>query len=278
VASLGSGKAGNLEVVADSIGLDNRGTISAATVSGEGGNIALQVQDLILMRNKSEISTEAGGTGNGGNIDVDSRFIVAVPNEDSNIIANAFQGRGGNINITTQRIFGLEYRPRLTPQSDITASSEFGVNGTVQINTPGIDPNRGLAQLPANVVDATGLIDRRCVVAGGTAQISRFTVTGRGGLPPNPNETLNEEGLLEDLGTPAMARDRATTGVQTAAVASSSSSPNRLVEAQGWIIGADGKVILTAQAPTATPQHPWQTPASCQSVSNSPEIFTLSPG
>ncbi len=271
VASLGSGKAGNIEVVADSIRLDNRGTISAATVSGEGGNIALQVQDLILMRNKSEISTEAGGTGNGGNIDVDSRFIVAVPNEDSNIIANAFKGRGGNINITTQGIFGIEFHPRLTPQSDITASSEFGINGTVQINTPGIDPNRGLAQLPTNVVDATGLIDRRCTVAGGTAQTSSFTVTGRGGLPPNPNETLNEEDLLEDLGTPAVVRDGARGGQPTAAVASANTAPNRLVEAQGWIIGADGKVILTAQAPTATPQHPWQTPASCQAVSKSAE-------
>jgi large exoprotein involved in heme utilization and adhesion len=73
---------------------------------------------------------------------------LRFPNEDSNIIANAFKGRGGNINITTQGLFGIEFHPRLTPQSDITASSEFGINGTVQINTPGIDPNRGLAQLP----------------------------------------------------------------------------------------------------------------------------------
>ncbi len=281
VGSQGTGTGGNIEIHSNTISLDHQGFISAKTASNTGGNITLQVQDLLLMRHGSEISTSAGterAGGDGGNINIDAEFIVGIPSENSDITANAFQGRGGNINITTQRIFGLEYRPRLTPQSDITASSEFGVNGTVQINTPGIDPNRGLAQLPANVVDATGLIDRRCAVAGGTAQTSRFTVTGRGGLPPNPNETLNEEGLLEDLGTSAMARDRATTGVQTAAVASASSSPNRLVEAQGWIIGADGKVILTAQAPTATPQHPWQTPASCRSVSNSPEIFTLSPG
>ena len=37
---------------------------------------------------------------------------------------------GGNINITTQGIFGLEFREELTPESDITASSKFGVNGT----------------------------------------------------------------------------------------------------------------------------------------------------
>jgi hypothetical protein len=44
-------------------------------------------------------------------------------------------------------------------------------------------------------------------------------------------------------------RDGARGGQPTAAVASANTAPNRLVEAQGWIIGADGKVILTAQAP-----------------------------
>jgi large exoprotein involved in heme utilization and adhesion len=280
VDSKGKGEGGDIQIQANSLTLDREGFISAKTASNTGGDITLGVQDLLLLRRRSEISTTAGTAragGDGGNITINAGFVVAVPSENSDITANAFEGRGGNVTITTQAIYGLEFRPRLTPLSDITASSEFGVNGTVQINTPGIDPSQGLTELPTDLVDAAGLIDRSCAPGGGTAQNSSFTVTGRGGLPPNPNETLGEEGLIEDLGSPAGVRDGAR-GIQQAAVsAPTSSPPNRLVEAQGWIIGSDGKVILTAQAPTATPQHPWQTPASCQTLSNSGEFLTASP-
>ena len=279
VDSQGTGQGGDIQIQSNSITLDSRGFISAKTASNTGGDITLQAEDLLLLRRGSEISTTAGTAlagGDGGNIKIDADFIVAVPSENSDITANAFKGRGGNINITTQGIFGLEFRPRLTPQSDITASSEFGINGTVQINTLGIDPNRGLAELPTDVVDAAGLIDRRCAPSGRTAQNSSFTVTGRGGLPPNPNETLGEEGLLEDLGSPAVVRDRAREERQTTAVASSSTSPRQLVEAQGWSIDPSGKVILTAQASTATPQPPWQTLASCRAISNTGTV-TASP-
>ena len=280
VDSKGTGTGGNIQIQSNSITLDRQAFISAKTASNTGGDITLQAEDLLLLRRGSEISTTAGTAragGNGGNIKIDADFIVGVPSENSDITANAFEGRGGNINITTQGIFGLEFRPRLTPLSDITASSELGINGTVQINTPGIDPNRGLGELPTDLVDATGLIDRRCAPGEGSAQTSSFTVTGRGGLPANPNETLGEEGLLEDLGSPAQVRDRERGEKQATTSASSIAPPNRLVEAQGWIIGADGKVVLTAQAPSATPQHPWQTPASCRAVSNSTEILTASP-
>jgi large exoprotein involved in heme utilization and adhesion len=52
---------------------------------------------------------------------------------DSDIIANAVKGKGGNIQINTQSIFGLKYRDQFTPNNDITASSQFGINGNVQV-------------------------------------------------------------------------------------------------------------------------------------------------
>jgi filamentous hemagglutinin family protein len=271
VGSQGTGAGGDVEIQSNSLTLNNRGFISAKTASNTGGNITLSVQDLLLLRHGSEISTTAGTAqagGDGGNITISAGFILGIPQENSDITANAFKGRGGNINITTQGIFGLEFRPRLTPLSDITASSEFGINGTVQINTLGIDPNRGLAELPTDLVDAAGLIDRRCQPGEDSTQNSSFTITGRGGLPPNPNETLGEEGLLEDLGTPAHVSDRRRGGQSVSSSASSTVPSGRLVEAQGWIVAPDGRVILTAEAPSATPQHPWQTPASCKTLSN----------
>ncbi|HEY9609229.1 MAG TPA: S-layer family protein, partial [Allocoleopsis sp.] len=280
VGSQGTGEGGDITAQSNSTTLDNRAFISAKTASNTGGNITLGVQDLLMLRRGSEISTTAGTAqagGDGGNITINAGFILGIPTEDSDITANAFTGRGGNINITTQGIFGLQFRPHLTPLSDITASSRFGLNGSVQIITLGVDPNRGLAELPTDLVDATGLIDRRCVPGGGTEQSSSFTITGRGGLPPNPNEALGEEGLLEDLGTSVGVSTGTRGGQQLRASTSPSSSPQQLVEAQGWVFAPDGTVILTAQAPTATPQHPWQTPASCQTLSQSSDARTVSP-
>jgi filamentous hemagglutinin family protein len=234
VNSLGSGNAGTLEIVADSIRLDDRGKLIATTTSGEGGNINLQVRDILQLRNNSLISAEAGGTGNGGNIKIDSKFIVAVPQENSDIIANAFQGRGGNINITTQGIFGLESREKLTSLSDITASSEFGLDGTVQISSPDVDPSRGLVELPSVLGVSKPL--QGCQDRGGRSQ-SRFVNIGRGGLPSSPTEPLSSNDIWEDLQLPTQWEENSE----------ATATGDRIIEAQGWLVNERGQVVLAAQ-------------------------------
>jgi large exoprotein involved in heme utilization and adhesion len=132
----GSGNGGSINIIADTIQLKNQAAIEAKTASGNGGNIGLQVGNLLLLRDNSQIASTAQGNGNGGNININAPIIVGLENSD--IIANAVKGKGGNIAITTQGIIGLEFRNTLTPRkdltNDITASSEFNVNGTVQIN------------------------------------------------------------------------------------------------------------------------------------------------
>ena len=264
------GDAGKLTVTANSIELDEKGKITATTASGQGGNIELQVQELLLLRHNSQISTSAGNAqagGDGGNLTINngnSGFIVAVPKEDSDITANAYTGRGGNINITTQGIYGLEFRPIPTPLSDITASSQFGVNGVVQIITPGVDITRGLAELPNNVVDASSLIDRRCADAGIGKERSSFTITGRGGIPPSPNDPLHSELVITNWVTVDSEVETNTAPVPTTP---RSSTPNQLVEAQGWIINELGQVVLTASAPTVTPSGDWFPEAECNTAS-----------
>ena len=194
-----SGDAGNLSVTARSIFLDNGSSIFAETASGQGGNITLNVADLLLLRRNSQISTTAGTAqagGDGGNITIDAGFVVAVPGENSDIFANAFTGRGGNINITANGIFGLKFRPFLTEFSDITASSQFGVDGTVQLNTLGIDPSRGLGLLPTE--PTTLQVAESCRTRGGRATVEFFDV-GSGGLPPRPDEPLHSATLIADL-------------------------------------------------------------------------------
>ncbi|MFL9459018.1 hypothetical protein AB0758_49615 [Tolypothrix bouteillei VB521301_2] len=258
------GIAGDIEVTAPFIFLNNQGRLIAESGSGNGGNIILGVQDLLLLRRGSIISTTAGTAqqpGDGGNITINTPngFIVAVPSEDSNISANAFTGKGGRVDITTQGIFGIQSRPSPTSLSDITASSEFGIDGTVELNTPDVDLSRGLVNLPAVPVDTQ--VAQGCT-AGSSIAKSQFTIAGRGGLPPNPGDALNTDAVQVDLVTlnPEVAQS------STPAVSTNSTSPTpaRIVEATGWVIDADGNVVLTANASTVTPHSSWQRTADCR--------------
>jgi large exoprotein involved in heme utilization and adhesion len=60
---------------------------------------------------------------------INADIIVALENSD--IIANAFEGNGGQFKLRAKAFLARNFRPALTPDSDITASSEFGLSGTV---------------------------------------------------------------------------------------------------------------------------------------------------
>jgi filamentous hemagglutinin family protein len=245
VSGEGTGPAGNLTIKANSIRL-NQGRLTAETQAGSGANINLQDLDLLLMRDRSLVSAQAFNEANGGDITIraDNGFIVAAPGEDSDIIANASEGRGGNINITTQGIFGIEERRAIPVNgtNDIDASSQFGVNGTVQINTPDVDPSRGLANLPEAPVNVE--VAQGCQ-GGGTQASVEFFNTGKGGLAPNPYEPISSSNIWEDV--PSAAR-RTENQVATARPSVSPVTPsNKLVEAQGWLVNEKGNVVLVAE-------------------------------
>ncbi|NES84942.1 MAG: S-layer family protein [Moorea sp. SIO2B7] len=195
VVADGTGTAGNIRIETSSLTLDN-GNISAQTASKTGGNIQLQVQDLLLLRRGSQISSTAGTAeagGDGGDLTIEPNFLVAFPSENNDITANAFTGKGGSISITANGIFGIEPRIRLTPLSDITASSQFGVDGIVEINTLEIDPNRGLTNLPEEAIEVE--VAKGCQAGEEQAAVEFFDI-GRGGLPPSPDDPLSSETII----------------------------------------------------------------------------------
>ncbi|MEM9540383.1 MAG: filamentous hemagglutinin N-terminal domain-containing protein [Cyanobacteria bacterium P01_E01_bin.42] len=209
VNSQGQGTGGDIEVRSRRIDLDNS-SISAETLSTQGGDIELTVEDLLMMRNESQISTTAGTAragGNGGNITINAEngFLVGPPQENNDITANAFEGNGGRIDITAQDIFGLEFRDELTENSDITASSEFGLDGTVNINTLDVDPANGLSDLPEQPAEPQ--VRQGCSKGG--ANSSSLHVVGIGGSPDNPDDLLTGEILGEwiSLDTEEMSAD-----------------------------------------------------------------------
>ncbi len=269
VNSQGNGGAGNVDISAHSIHLDNHATISANTRAGQG-NINLGSGDLILRRG-SNITTNATGKATGGNITINTDNLVAVPKEDSDMSANAEESFGGRVIINAQGIFGTQFQLEDTPFSDITATSALGsqFSGTVQINIPDVDPSRGLTHLPNEPVDASRQIAQTCRATSTRAsQQSQFVITGRGGLPPNPKEPLSKDAVQVDWVTlNPRVENRSTPAVS---VPKTSATPAPLVEAQGWLMNAKGQVVLTANAPTATPQTPWQTPTNCSAPRSTP--------
>jgi filamentous hemagglutinin family protein len=253
VGSFTGGTGGSIELQADSLTLDN-GIISAATASTNGGNVNLGVQNLLLANNNSTISATAGGSGNGGNLNLNAGFLVL--NSNSSITANAFQGQGGNIQITTQGIFPSR-------NSKITASSDLGVNGTVQLTVTDPDPSRGLFSLPETVVDASGLVSQKCdATISKDSQQSEFIVTGRGGIPPNPSESLQDESILSSWVTLPHAEKSSKQPAVT--IAPSNQENARIAIAQGWKVDPDGTVVLTAEPSTINATPTWQPLVKCR--------------
>ncbi|MGB3637711.1 MAG: S-layer family protein, partial [Rivularia sp. (in: cyanobacteria)] len=234
--------------------LNNRAKLFAESASGNGGNINLQLGELLLLRNGSQISTTAGTAqagGDGGNIDINSPFIVALPNENSDITANAFTGRGGNIDIITQGIFGIKPRSQASDfTSDITASSETGIQGEISVTDPEIDPSQGLIELPSGVVDKSDQMAQICPRGINAKKLSEFYITGRGNLPPSPLNPLDGTVDLSRLAT----LDGEMGRLADEEVGRLEDGRSKeIVEAQGFLKTENGEIYLVAQAPTATP-------------------------
>ncbi|WP_058995871.1 two-partner secretion domain-containing protein [Leptolyngbya sp. NIES-2104] len=227
VSSTSDGETGNLAISANSLRLD-QGRITAESASGTGGNLSFNLENVLLLRRGGSISTTAGlaqGGGNGGNINIASGFVLAVPSENSSITANAFRGNGGNIAIATQGIYGFELGDRQTNLSKITASSQFGIDGTVSINNLALNPVQSIGELLIRFSSPS--IAQGCQTSSRTA---RFVNQGRGGLSPSPADPLTTETIWQDWEL----------------IDQRQANHPEIVEAQGWVKQSDGTVALVA--------------------------------
>ncbi|MBD2534009.1 filamentous hemagglutinin N-terminal domain-containing protein [Nostoc flagelliforme FACHB-838] len=271
MSSINSNSAGNIDIQADNIYLNNQAVLDANSFSGEAGNISLQA-DMLLLRRNSNISATSGiprfftynsivrtdqdgnvivvGTetldfsspGQDGNINIDTKFLIAVPSENSDIVATGF-GRtpGSNVQVNAQGIFGAQFRQQLTNKSDIVAT------GQITLNTPGIDPDSGLIELPTVPVDTQ--LAQGCY-SPGYAQ-NRFVITGRGGLPFNPKDILTPDASQTDwVPFKPTNNNRSLPPVTSKPTIS---APKRIVEATGAVLNAKGQIVLSANSSTATP-------------------------
>ncbi|MEO1209450.1 MAG: filamentous hemagglutinin N-terminal domain-containing protein [Cyanobacteria bacterium J06638_20] len=253
------------------LGLENERGIFAETGIGNSGNIDLAVEDLLILRGSTRISTTAGTLaqpGDGGSISIttdDEGFVIAEPFGNNDITSNSFFGAGGEVEITAEQILGLFFRSsddlrelldtddpaeldtERLPSSDVTAlsQSDSSLDGEVIFNVIGTDPTQGLVELPTDIVDAADQVGQVCPTGPGAAeQLGRFVVTGRGGIAPSPLEVLDDPDITVDW-----LEDGASGETTDEPIPQSQSQPPSLVEADGWTRGEDGQVQLVATNP-----------------------------
>ena len=149
------------------------GTISAEA-QRDGGSITLTAPDRITLVN-SEITASAGN--NGGNISIDPLFVIL---DKSRITANAVNGAGGNIRIRAEVFL---------PSSDsiIDASSQFGVDGNIEVTSPESDIIGSSVPLGHELLETHPDLHDGCV-AKLPGDFSNFTRVGRGGISTYPGD------------------------------------------------------------------------------------------
>ena len=73
--------------------------------------------------------------------------------------------------------------------STVSASSQFGVNGTVTIQSPNAPGGGEIIPLSQEPLLPTSLLNQRCAALAG-GEFSSFTVAGRDSLPTEPGSWL----------------------------------------------------------------------------------------
>ncbi|MBF0368719.1 MAG: filamentous hemagglutinin N-terminal domain-containing protein [Magnetococcales bacterium] len=166
-----SGDAGEIRIEADRIQIFASATIIAEAKIADGGNITLIAEELVQLADSQITTSVESGVGNGGNITIDPTFVIL---DNSSINANAHGGDGGAIDITTQHLI-------TDPNSSITASSEFGLQGTVTINTPRDDADSQALSLSSSFQKVAKMLKERCSVSRQQKGSSLVRV-GKGGM------------------------------------------------------------------------------------------------
>ncbi len=269
--SKGRGNGGNITVNSSDINLANEGAVtSSASSTGDAGNITLNTQQLngdrglviaesqvsgggniqinsdnLALNNESLLSTSVkDSNGGGGDITITNSNLILARN-NSDLRANAVEGPGGNINITSKLLF-TDFN------SDIDASSRFGLDGTIKIESPESEKQLAPGVLPETIVDPTGLITAACPIS----EENTFTYTGNGGIPQNPDSNQTISSTWEDMRAnidPVTPRTSQGLEATKGPVSSSEQPTTPSGEAGALIKLADGSFELVATHPVASP-------------------------
>ncbi|NEP14325.1 MAG: filamentous hemagglutinin N-terminal domain-containing protein [Symploca sp. SIO2C1] len=260
-SSQGEGNAGNITITTQNL-LLNQAEITAESEQAGGGEITINANDIRLRNNSLISSSVFDGTGGGGTITIDSSTFLAL--EDSDILANADQGAGGNITINSQAFLANLFTSgqAFAVGSNTGNFDQFRGNGRVDISAISQNPNTDLtgtitipdssflqhqlSLLAENFINSDQAIADSCLSHSNLEQGS-FTVTGTGGLPPTPDNAFSSQYRLN--GVKPIRERTGTVGSSNTLVQHSTTIPSwqlgdPVIEAQGMIATADGRILL----------------------------------
>jgi len=178
----GTGNAGNISVQAgDSIYMRDS-SITTEALNAGGGKISLESQNMIYTIDSRVATSVAKGADDAGDISVDplSDFLEFIVMNRSELRANAYEGKGGNIRIETDQFVS-------SGTSVVDASSQLGIDGTVNIISPEADVSQGLVKLSTSLLDAAQWTQTPCFQRSG-ADVSTFIFTGQDAVPNPPDD------------------------------------------------------------------------------------------
>ena len=143
----------------------------------DNGKIEIDSNNRLLLLNGKITTSVKGGAGHGGDIDIITKDVVM---NHSKIIANAYEGDGGNIHIVSDVFLQ-------SMDSIVDASSEKGIDGIIEIESPDIDPESGLLKLSSEFLDASQWMKDSCAQRS-SENISRLIVRGIDAVPTKPSD------------------------------------------------------------------------------------------
>ena len=232
------GVPGEIQITAENVRLFNNALLLATAIQEMGGSISIEAEDLRI-REKSGVWA-FGFEAQEGNIDIFSDLLVLF--QDGSAILTIdfdFDPRSGN---------NLEVQPNNNPLFALFICNTcfLAATGELLIFDEIEDPTI-IVNDPFSVDDL--IRDDICVTGLG----SEFYITGRGGIPPSPLDILPGQSLvtLDWVEFPEEAAENSD-NTEVAEISVPAEQPP-LIEAQGWQVGENGEIILTAEPHAGTP-------------------------
>ncbi|MGE0415440.1 MAG: filamentous hemagglutinin N-terminal domain-containing protein [Acetobacteraceae bacterium] len=175
----GTGNAGPITVSARQLSLRDGASISTEALGANGGNIHINVMDMVYLQDSAVTTSVNGRLGDGGNITIDPQFVIL---DASRIKADAFGGKGGNIYLQAGYIIQ-------SADSAITATSQLGVSGDITFSGPLLNLNSSFVVLASSLRSAAAVLRESCATRG-DAPRSTLVDVGRGGMRASAETTL----------------------------------------------------------------------------------------
>jgi filamentous hemagglutinin family protein len=172
----GGGASGDVVLFADMITIDHS-IVSTQSESGGGGNIEITASGLLYIVNGEVTTTVFNGDLNAGNVTIYADILLL---DQAVLSADASGGRGGNLTVNANGFIA-------STDSRLSASSETGISGEVDINALSSDVTSGLVELSGVLVEDASRLACTVAPSGPQDPFSSVIVHGRGEYDFDPD-------------------------------------------------------------------------------------------